>query len=147
MSQSPAITISHIGICTSNVEHSVKFYTEALGFELLRSIDEIGPPFDDLVEIPGTVFCAHHLKCGEVTIELVGYPDTEVTGSAERRPMNQLGFTHMTLGVDNVNEVLERIKQFGGHVHTETKIDSPFGPIIFCTDPDGVRIEVMQKME
>jgi hypothetical protein len=29
-------------------------------------------------------------------------------------------------------------------VHAETRIDSPIGPLLFCTDPDGVRIELMQ---
>ncbi len=144
MSQHPTVTISHIGICTSNIERSIQFYTEALGFVVEQSIDEIGPPFDTLLEIPGAKICAHHLKCGDVTIELVGFPNNEVIGTTERRPMNQLGFTHMTLVVDDIDAVADRIVKYGGQVHTETKIDSPYGPLFFCTDPDGVRLELVQ---
>ena len=145
MSQPPAVSIVHIGICTSDVQRSIAFYTQALGFTLTRSIDGLGAPFDTLLELPGSTFSAHHLSCGAVTIELVGYGDTGVVGSKERRPMNQLGFTHMTLMVDDVGATIERIRQYGGQLHPETKIDSAVGPLCFCTDPDGVRIELMKK--
>lgn len=144
MTQPHSTAVLHIGICTSDVQHSIRFYTQALGFTHERSIDELGAPFDQLTELPGITFSAHHVKCGDVMLELIGYP--EVVGSSERRPMNQLGFTHITLTVDDVDAACERIVQFGGQVHKDTKIDSPFGPIVFCTDPDGVRIEIMQTM-
>lgn len=144
MSKKPSVTISHIGICTSNVEHSIRFYTEALGFSLERSIEDIGAPFDALIELPGSKCSAHYVKSGEVTIELIGYVGVDVIGPAERRPMNQLGFTHITLMIDDINAVIERVLKFGGQVHPTTKIDSPFGPMVFCTDPDGVRIELVQ---
>lgn len=144
MSQSPTVTLSHIGICTSDLEQSLRFYTEALGFTLDRSIDEIGAPFDQLTELPGIPCRVHYVKSGGITIELIGYPNTDVLGSSERRPMNQRGFTHMTLIVDNIDAVVERVLKFGGQVHPQTKIDSQFGPIIFCTDPDGVRVELFQ---
>jgi predicted enzyme related to lactoylglutathione lyase len=141
----PTTTISHIGICTADAARSIRFYTQALGFVHERSIDAIGAPYDVLTELPGITFSAHYLKCGDATIELIGYPNSNVTGSAERRPMNQLGFTHMTLIVDDVAATADRVLEFGGQVHPGTKIDSPYGPIVFCTDPDGVRVELMQR--
>jgi predicted enzyme related to lactoylglutathione lyase len=58
--------------------------------------------------------------------------------------MNQRGLTHMTLMVDDIEATAQRIREHGGAVHEETRVDSPFGPLIFCTDPDGVRIELMR---
>lgn len=144
MSQSPTVALSHIGICTSDLQRSLKFYTEALGFVLERSIDEIGAPFDQLTELPGVPCRVHYVKSGAVTIELIGYPKGPVVGSNERRPMNQLGFTHMTLIVSDIDAVAERVVKCGGRVHPQTRIDSQYGPIVFCTDPDGVRIELFQ---
>ena len=144
MDPQPGITISHIGICTSDIETSIKFYTEALGFEIAVSIDELGPPFDTLMELPGTTLSVRQLRSGDFTLELIGYPGGEVVGAAERRPMNMLGFTHITLRVDDLDAVASRIAQCGGRVLSETRVESHFGPIIFCTDPDGVRIELMQ---
>lgn len=136
--------ISHIGVCTSDVDRSLRFYTEALGFELERSIDEIGAPFDALMEMPGARIRVHYVKSGGVTVELIGFLDGGVSGTAERRPMNRLGFTHLTLIVEDIEPVASRIVDCGGRVYPETRVDSPYGPIVFCTDPDGVRIELFQ---
>lgn len=144
MSQVPTASIAHIGICTSNIKQSIQFYTEALGFVLDGSLEDIGPPYDTLTELPGVKCCAYYVKSGAVRIELIGYPDSAVLGPAERRPMNQLGFTHMTLMVDDIDNVTDRVVQYGGQVHPQTRINSPFGPMVFCTDPNGVRIELFQ---
>ncbi len=144
MSQQAAVIFRHIGICTSDLEHSLRFYTEALGFSLVRSIDELGAPFDTLLALPGARFKAHQVQLGGVTLELLGFSNTDILGPAEPRPMNQLGITHLTLAVDDMDTMLVRIAKFGGRVLPETRVDSPFGPIVFCSDPDGVRIELMQ---
>lgn len=144
MSQQPAVALSHIGICTANLDQSLKFYTDALGFVLERSIDEIGAPYDKLMELPGAICRVHYLKLSGITIELIGYPNASVVGSSERSPMNQLGFTHMTLMVSDLDAVTERIVKHDGRVHAEKKIDSPYGPMLICTDPNGVRVELMQ---
>lgn len=144
MSQNPSITVAHFGICTSDVKRSITFYSEALGFVLDHSIEDIGQPFDVLTKLPGLKIDAYFLKQDGVTIELIGYQNPSVTGATEPRPMNQLGLTHMSLVVDDIDAVTERIAKYGGHVLGETKIDTPAGGMIFCTDPDGVRIELME---
>ena len=138
------VTIRHFGICVADIERSSRFYTGALGFEALMPVTEIGAPFDALIEMPGASLRVQQLRCGDVTIELVGFANTDVSGSGERAPMNRRGISHMTLMVEDIEAAVERICEFGGNVHTETRIDSPFGPILFCTDPDGVRIELIQ---
>jgi predicted enzyme related to lactoylglutathione lyase len=136
--------IRHIGLCTADIERASRFYQEALGFEPLVDIVEIGAPFDALIEMPGATLRVQQLKAGDATIELLGYSDAEVTGEATRGAMNRRGFTHMTLVVEDVDATAKRIAECGGQVHEETRVDSPFGPLLFCTDPDGVRIELMR---
>ena len=144
MTTKPEATILHIGLCTSDLARSLEFYTHGLGFELVKSAQGIGAPFDRLLEIPGSKMDIHQVKCGSTTIELLGL-DTPVQGSRERRPMNQLGFTHLTLIVDDFANALQRIAEYGGSVIEESRVDSPYGQIVFCTDPDGVRIEIMVR--
>jgi predicted enzyme related to lactoylglutathione lyase len=138
------VIIRHFGICVADIELSSRFYTGALGFEALMPVTEIGAPFDALIEQPGATLRVQQLRCGDVNIELLGFTDTAVSGSGERAPMNRRGFTHMTLVVDDIDAAVARIRDYGGAVHAETRIESPFGPLLFCTDPDGVRIELMQ---
>ncbi len=144
MADNATAIIRHIGLCTGDIERASRFYQEALGFQPLSDIIEIGAPFDALIEQPGATLRVQQLKAGDATIELLGYKDLDVTGSADRCSMNRLGFTHMTLVVDDMEASIARICEFGGQVHPQTRVDSPFGQILFCTDPDGVRIELMQ---
>ena len=84
------MTFSHIGICISHMQRSMRFYTEALGFVFSHSV-EGGPPFDVMTELPELELRASFLKRDGVMIELLQYVRPGTTGSAERRPMNQLG--------------------------------------------------------
>jgi len=82
-----------------------------------------------------------------VTIELLGFVSPDPTGDGDRRPMNRLGLTHLSLRVDDVEGVAAVIEELGGTVvsATRTTMDLPAARLdfLYCTDPDGVRIELM----
>lgn len=146
MSQKPDMTFSHIGVCVTDLERSTRFYMEALGFVLSHSV-EGRPPFDTLAELPGLKLSASFFKRDGVMIELLYYHAPAAVGSTERRPMNQLGLTHLSFVVDDLAAVTDRIAKYGGTVLHPTRISSIIGDMIFCTDPDGVRIELWQKSD
>lgn len=141
----PAVTVSHIGICVSDIASSVRFY-EGLGFVLEYYVD-IGPPFELMTELPGTKGRAGFFRLGDVRIELATYESPGVVGPAERRAMNQIGITHLSLIIADLDEIAGRIAEYGGHVLSHTKVETPMGPMIFCTDPDGTRLELWQRAE
>jgi lactoylglutathione lyase len=62
--------------------------------------------------------------------------------------MNELGLTHLSIRVDDVSAVAATLEALGGTVvsGTRTTFDLPGAPLdfVYCTDPDGVRIELMQ---
>ena len=61
--------------------------------------------------------------------------------------MNQLGLTHLSLRVDDVDGLAATIEALGGTVvpATRTTFELPEARLdfLYCTDPDGVRIELM----
>jgi catechol 2,3-dioxygenase-like lactoylglutathione lyase family enzyme len=144
MPETPTISLSHVAVCTSDIERSARFYLEALGFVLDHYVD-IGPPFDILSELPGFTGRAGFFTLGGVRIELLSF-NPEVIGPRERRPMNQLGLTHLSFRVSDIDAVAQRIVDFGGVVLADTRVEAPHVKMIFCTDPDGTRIELMQEL-
>lgn len=144
MAGQPSIAISHFGVCVSDLERSKRFYIEALGFESEYEL-EFGAPFEVLTELPPIQARAAFLRRDGVRIELASYASPGVIGPAERRPMNQLGLTHMALVVDDLDAVARRIAEAGGQVLPQTRVETPSGDLIFCTDPDGVRFELWRK--
>ena len=62
-------------------------------------------------------------------------------------PVNQLGLTHLSFRVRDVEAVAAKLVELGGAVVDSSRTEIDFGgtPLFFvyCTDPDGVRVELM----
>jgi lactoylglutathione lyase len=140
------LSFSHIGICVSDLARSLRFYREGLGFEPVAS-HHVGDEFAGLMELEGVALESHMLRRDGVTIELLAFSHPRPSGPTGRRPMNQLGLTHLSLRVDDVDAVAGEIERLGGSVVRTTRTRLDAGParldFVYCTDPDGVRIELM----
>ncbi len=139
-------SFSHIGICVSDLDRSLRFYREGLGFELVAS-HQVGDEFAGLMELEGVAVESRMLRRDGVTIELLAFSHPDPSGPSDRRPMNQLGLTHLSMRVDDVDALGGEIERLGGHMVRATRTRLEAGParldFVYCTDPDGVRIELM----
>ena len=137
---------SHLGICVGDLDRSLRFYCQGLGFEEVAA-HEVGPEFGGLMELDGLQLSSRMIHNNGATLELLGYGSPAVVGEPARRPMNQLGLTHLSFRVDDLEAVAARIEQFGGQVVSTTRTTLDLGGtalhFVYCTDPDGVRIELM----
>ena len=141
-------TFSHFGLCVSDLDRSLRFYCDGLGFEPGMKFD-IGNDFAHTLEVDGDVsLISQFVTRDGVSIELIHYLSPGVVGapSANR---NQLGLTHLSLNVDDVDGFAARAVECGGTLigSTRTKIDNPDGStsdFVFVADPDGTRVELMR---
>jgi catechol 2,3-dioxygenase-like lactoylglutathione lyase family enzyme len=142
-------TFSHVGLCVSDLERSMRFYVDGLGFEAAESWT-IGDDYGRLMELPGVELTSQFLRREGASIELLSYASPGVVGPADRRPVNQLGLTHLCFRVADVDDVAERLRSLGGTVHEHTRTTfpdetgAPQLDFVYCTDPDGTRIELMR---
>lgn len=123
----------HTMLRVGNLDKSVVFYTEVLGMKLLRKED---------------------YPSGKFTLAFVGYEDEKDATVLEltyNYDVNnyELGtaFGHIAIEVDDAYKACELVKEKGGKVIREA------GPmmhgntvIAFITDPDGYKIEFIQKV-
>jgi catechol 2,3-dioxygenase-like lactoylglutathione lyase family enzyme len=140
------VAFSHIGICVSDLERSVRFYRDALGFEVAQE-HTVGTEFATLMELEDVRLRSCFLRRDGVSIELLHFDEPGHCGEGVRRPMNRLGLTHLSVRVDDVDAVAEAVGRAGGTVHTGTRTtfgsESDALDFVYCTDPDGVRVELM----
>lgn len=147
-SAGPAAILAHVGICVSDLERSVRFYCEALGFVAVDAHD-VGDMFARLMELEHVELRSQFLRgpSGE-RIELLAFRAPTADGERRRRPINRFGLTHLCFHVRDVDEVAERIRRLGGevHDHTRTALGGPgrAPDFVYCSDPDGIRIELMR---
>jgi catechol 2,3-dioxygenase-like lactoylglutathione lyase family enzyme len=141
-----ATTFSHLGICVSDLERSLRFYCEALGF-LPAESHSVGDEFGPLMELDSVSLRSQFIRRDGVAIELLHFTSPDQAGEPVRRPMNQIGLTHLSVRVDDIDAVAARVESLGGTVvvGTRTTFDLAGTPLdfVYCTDPDGVRIELM----
>jgi len=139
-------TFSHFGICVSDLERSLGFYCEALGFEKAES-HEIGSEFAALMDLPDVAVTSQFIRRGPTAIELLAFREPNPFGEQRRRAVNQLGLTHLSFRVDDVAAAAARVVEFGGSIVESSRTKMDLGAtaleFLYCTDPDGVRVELM----
>jgi catechol 2,3-dioxygenase-like lactoylglutathione lyase family enzyme len=142
------IRLSHRGICVSDLDASGRFYREALGFVDHQDLGVIaGPDMDKTTELSGVRLRAKMLKHPDgPIIELMQFLEPEATGPRERRSTLEYGLVHLSFRVEDIDAVAARIETAGGTAHEHTRGHYPENDttMLYCTDPDGVRIELMK---
>jgi predicted enzyme related to lactoylglutathione lyase len=146
----PAIParFSHSGICVTDIERSMRFYADAVGFAPAENyaLHDHSSWLDIVNELPGVRLRAQMARSPEGnTIELLKMDQPACFGPRERRPMNQYGLTHFAFYVDDIDEVAEQVVRGGGRIWPATRARFESGiEILYCTDPNGVRVELMR---
>jgi catechol 2,3-dioxygenase-like lactoylglutathione lyase family enzyme len=135
----PVERINHIGVCVSDLERSLAFYRDGLGFAEVTRFDSSGEATDTLLGLADADLRVVFLQRDGVRIELLHYVSPGHRGTGEPRPMNALGLTHLSLRVSDLDATLAALERAGARVLHASR--TPHAA--FVTDPDGVRLELV----
>ena len=117
-----------------NLQRSIDFYTQVLGMQLLRTSENPDYKYS-------LAFIGYGRNPDHAEIELTynwGVESYEI-GTA---------FGHIALGVPDAYAAVEKIKAAGGNVTREAgPVKGGTTVIAFVTDPDGYKIELIQRAE
>ncbi len=133
----------HIGIPVNDVDRSVKFYTEVLGFEV--AMDSL-PPEDD--EFYGLL--TDNLQDGVVLMNAGTFIGLRPTDPERQQAKDQfdpfrVGLDHLSFNVESrahLEEAMGRLDEWGVP-HSEITELTPFGiALLPFKDPDGIQLEI-----
>jgi catechol 2,3-dioxygenase-like lactoylglutathione lyase family enzyme len=143
-----SIRMSHVAIAVTDLPASLRFYTEGLGFEpgpCFEAGDEVAAVSE--VE-PPVRMRSQYLTKGGFRVELMGWETPAVHGVASKF-RNQRGLTHLSFEVDDIVAVEDRLLALGGNRLPDARVKVEREPadisLVFLTDPDGTRIELLQR--
>ncbi len=126
--------LEHVALVTTDVERAARFFVEKLGFRETGRLETTHS---------GTII---FVSLGGAEVELFGNgkprdPDAPPFGSEE------VGYRHIALLVDSVDEEYDRLKSLGVEFFMDpTTVESGLR-LAFFKDPDGNPIELLQKPE
>ena len=78
---------------------------------------------------------------GDLKIELLHYAEPNATGSPSAS-RGQIGFTHLSFFVGDVDQVAAKLATLGGTILADTRAQLGY-EVVFVADPDGARVELM----
>ncbi|CAB4880408.1 unannotated protein [freshwater metagenome] len=139
---------SHFGLCVTDLERSLRFYCDGLGFAKAEGYtldDTMLPALARSLEVGSPVaVTSQFITLGSMKIELLHYANPAVFGtpSASR---GQIGFTHLSFFVDDVDASAARLVALGGTIIEATRANLGI-EVVFLADPDGARVELMSPM-
>ena len=141
------IAADHTGITVTNLERSVAFWQDVLGFELSHRAHHTGELASEVTGVPGAQISIAVLKVPGHKIELLEYHAPANRKHADLKPCD-VGSVHVALTVDNLDAVLRAIASAGwkaaGKPQTLETGPNAGKRVVYVRDPDGTTIEFMQ---
>jgi glyoxylase I family protein len=137
--------LTHIGVCVSDMERSKQFYCGVLGFRYVRELRVEGEPSDTLLRLSGVKVHAVYIERDGFQLELLHYDSPPSPKPAPAHAMNDLGFTHLSIQVPDVEEAVAALEAAGVEVMRSTMIRMGGHSVaVFAKDPDGLLIELVR---
>jgi len=142
------ISTDHTGITVSNLERSLAFWRDVLGFESSHTAHQKGELAEEITGVEGAEIKLAVLKApGGHKVELLQYLAPADRKCVNLRPCD-LGSVHVAFLVDDLDAVLDRIAASGwnaaGNSQTLTNGPNAGKRVVYVRDPDGTTIELMQ---
>lgn len=131
------VVLDHVGIAVRDLDQVLAFYRDALGLTI-----------EPVEEIPSQHVRAHFISVGGAAIELLEAtsPDSAVGRFVHNRGP---GLHHITLRVDDLSEVLTRLKASGVRLIDQEPRIGASGSLIAFVHPSstqGVLLELKQTV-
>ena len=125
--------IDHIEILPGDLERSLKFYTEILGFKVTWRFAPENAPASEIVFI----------ELGGTQIEMFSSKDPPAYPSAGEQ--RRVGMRRIGLLVENMDKAIEYLKAQGVEISGGPRATREDLKIAEIKDPDGLAIELIER--
>ncbi len=146
--------IDHINIVVKDLEKSITFYTELLGFTLFRRARLKGEWIDKVVGLKDVEGEVAYIRApgGEPRIELLQYFNPAGGYIADNSNANTLGLRHIAFRVDDIQGICRKLDKGEVNFYSEPvtvpsgviKHEAGHKTLVYFLDPDGVLLELAE---
>jgi catechol 2,3-dioxygenase-like lactoylglutathione lyase family enzyme len=150
LSFSQVTKVDAIGITVKEMNRSVKFFTEVLGFKKLSDKELEGKDIENLEGVFGLHIRVVRMQLGDEFIELTDYLTTGGRSIPEDQKSNDLSFQHIAIVVSDMDKAYAQLRKFNvGYVSTAPQTLPKSIPgaegikAFYFHDPDNHNLELI----
>lgn len=137
--------IRHFGIVVQNIDESLFFYENLLGFKVFKKMEESGPEISTFLGIKNVKVTTIKMRNQfNQMIELLYYQEQAHKNDVF---INQLGPTHLALSVSNLDDIYQNFKKQNiEFISSPIITDNKFAKVAFCKAPEGTFVELVEEL-
>ena len=141
-----SVKVRHVGITVTDVERSLEFYRDILGFTVIVDAEESGKHIDNFSGLDGINVRSVKLSDNNGGIvELLCYKSHKGVNLEDKSIVN-IGCSHFAVTVENLEELYQKMVDNNVTVMCEPQVSPDFPVVLtFCKDPDGCLIEMVEE--
>jgi len=137
--------MDHVGVVVDDLPAAIAFFVE-LGMELEGQVSVEGS--DRIVGLVGVRADLAFVRTpdGHGRLELTKFHSPAATSAEPNAPANTPGLRHLTFAVDDVEDVLERLRAHGAELVGELEQFGDTYRLCFVRGPEGIIIELAEQV-
>jgi catechol 2,3-dioxygenase-like lactoylglutathione lyase family enzyme len=147
--------IDHINLVVADLERSVKFYTDVLGFRKTHDVYMEGDWIESIIGLRGVKGLVAFVELpggGGPRIELLQYVTPAGVALPENSRANTRGLRHIALRVENISAMAAKLRAAGVTLFSDpvrvpqgvVKFAAGDKTLLYFLDPDGVILELAE---
>jgi catechol 2,3-dioxygenase-like lactoylglutathione lyase family enzyme len=140
------VNVRHTGIVTDDLESSLKFYCDLLGFQQVRCMEESNYFIETVLGMKGVYVKTIKMSAPSGgMLELLHFKSHPKKRS--QREINDIGISHVALTVDNVAQLYEDLKKSSVPFISSPRLsDDASARVAFCYAPEGTFVELVEMI-
>ena len=139
--------MAHVGIVVDDLAAATEFFVE-LGFKLQGEWPAEGDWVDRIVGLEGVrTDCAMMATPdGHGRLELIKFRAPSGPGGDRHAPANTLGIRHLTFEVDDLDDVVARVRARGAELVGEVERYGDIYRLCYVRGPEGIIVELAERI-
>lgn len=138
--------VRHTGIVVKNLNQSLAFYCDLLGFDVFKRDNECGTFISTILGIKNLEVTTVKLKSKDgQMIELLDFHQNK--GLMNDKELNDSGLTHISFTVSNLSVLYDKLVAAGIVFVSKPQVSpDKYAMVAFCKSPEGIYLELVELL-